>query len=450
LKTFTKLAIRWILIWALILSCSVFSYPHKAQGARGPDPAQSTPVFIPLVTNVCNHCYFVDSLSGSDTNSGTSVDRPWKTLAPVNAASFQPGSTIHFKRGSFWDDQLFIDTSGVEGRPVTFTVYGSGAPPIFSNSGHGLSWTSVIFIQADWIVVDGLIVRDTHDVGIYVAQGSDHNVVRNNEVTDVGEGISVHGQYNLITQNSIHDLHIINDTPGGDDDYGAVGIVLNDSNNEISYNRILHCLAHSYDFGTDGGAIEWYEHANNNYVHHNVASGNAGFLEVGVGSVDGARVAYNVSINNGRFSLINLTGKFASDVLNFRVENNTIIEEAMGGRGWVIFSFEGNPVANTFLIRNNILYARNFQAISNKSSFSHDHNLYSLDDITVLGFTLGPGELSADPQFVNPANLDLHLMSSSPAIDGGIELGYSLDFDNRPVPVQIKPDLGAFEYQGTR
>ncbi len=38
-------------------------------------------------------------------------------------------------------------------------------------------------------------------------------------------------------------------------------------------------------------------------------------------------------------------------------------------------------------------------------------------------------------------------MPSSPAIDAGIDLGYALDFENNPVPVQTKPDLGAFEFQ---
>jgi hypothetical protein len=131
------------------------------------------------------------------------------------------------------------------------------------------------------------------------------------------------------------------------------------------------------------------------------------------------------------------------------VENNTIVEQAEGERGWVIFSFEGDPVAETFLVRNNILYVENFQAVSNKTTFSHDHNLYSLDSSTELGFDLDSGEQITDPLFVNLANQDLRLSSSSPAVDSGIHLGYLLDFDNRTVPVNDVPDLGAFEHQGT-
>jgi len=442
-----KSRIRRFLLLVVIISCLAYSTPQDARGTTDLNLAQPTIVFLPLVSKTCNTCYYVDSVAGSDTNPGTSIDKPWRSLARVNATQFLPGSKIHFKRGSYWNDELFIDTSGVNGKPVTFTPYGIGNPPIFSNSGNGSNWTTAIFIQADWIVVEGFKVSDIHDAGVYIAEGADHNVVRDLEITNVGEGIPVHGQYNLITQNYIHDLRMINNTPGGVDDYGAVGVVLTNSNNEVSYNRIIDCIAASYDFGVDGGAIEWFGNADNNYVHHNLAIENAGFLEVGIGSVHGARVVYNVSINNRRFSLLNLTGNFASDVSDFRVENNTLIEEAEAERGWVIFGFEGEPDVNTFLVRNNILYVENFQAISNKTTFSHNHNLYSLQSGTVLGFNLSSDEQLADPRFIDLPNQDFHLMPSSPAIDAGIDLGYSLDFENHPVPVNTMPDLGAFEHQ---
>lgn len=445
--SFFKPTLSIVFLLSLTLSGVHPSLLQNRRGENGSVIDESTSIFLPLISSSCPNCFFVDSISGSDNNPGTSSDRPWKSLAPVHAAAFQPGSVVHFKRGSNWDSGLFIEESGVSGRPVTFTTYGSGDPPVFSNSGDGSSWTSAVFIEADWIVVEGFLVRDVHDVGVYIANGSDHNIVRNIETTNVGEGISVYGQYNLITQNTIHDLHIINNTPGGVDDYGAVGVVLANSDNEVSYNRMIRCIAASFDFGVDGGAVEWYGTASNNYVHHNWASGNAGFLEVGVGSVQGAVVAYNVSINNGRFSLLNLTGSFESAVSNFRVENNSIVEEAENDSGWVIFSFEGNPAASTFLVRNNILYVENFEAVSNKSTFSHNNNLYSLGAGTVLGFDLGSAEQITNPQFVNLADHDLHLTPWSPAIDSGIELGHWLDFDNRTVPVNHAPDLGVYEYQ---
>jgi hypothetical protein len=399
---------------------------------------------------MCGNCYYVDSVNGSDTNSGTTPSNPWKTLSPVNAKKFSPGSVISFKRGSSWTGSLVINESGAPGNPITFTAYDTGDRPILRNPGDSNNLTRAVIINANWVIVEGLLVRDTYDAGIKILAGAEHNIVRDNEITNTGLGIQINGQYSLFTHNYVHDLHMVVNTPGGNnDDYGAVAVVLsNASYNEISYNRMVNCIAPSYDFGTDGGAIEWWGNTDGNYVHHNWAMDDNGFLEVGGGSAKDTIVAYNVSINNGIFALVHLTGSFASSVTNFRVENNTIVETGNGAYGWVALGFEGVPIQSTLLARNNILYINRFVAISNMSSFTHDHNLYYLSGGTKTGFTLGQGEKIADPLFVNLASQDLHLQPTSPAIDAGVNLGYTLDFDDHPVPIGAAPDDGAFEFQG--
>jgi hypothetical protein len=57
-----------------------------------------------------------------------------------------------------------------------------------------------------------------------------------------------------------------------------------------------------------------------------------------------------------------------------------------------------------------------------------------------------PGELFADPQFVNPTAGDFYLQFSSIAIDAGIDVGLTQDFYGRPVPQGSAPDIGAYEY----
>lgn len=407
----------------------------------------SAQIFLPMLSNDCGNCFYLDSVSGSDSNSGTSIDEPWQTLAPLHLTNLLPGSIVNFKRGSHWEGGLAIYDSGVQDKPILFTAYGDGDRPTFSNPGNGTEWTSGIMIYADWIKLEGLKVHDVHDAGVYIADGSDYNSVSDVEVTDAGIGISVLGRHNIVTRNYLHDLKMINNTPGGtEDDYGAVGIWLGNSYNEISYNRIVNCIAPSYDFGTDGGAIEWYGFADGNFVHHNWASGNKGFLEVGVGSAKDNVVAYNLSVNNGRFSIIHLDGSFQSDVRNFRFENNTIVEAMHNEPGWVIFGFGGDPRLDTFILQNNIVYADNFQAISNKSNFTHSHNLFFLNNVPELGFPLDPSEIQSDPLFVDLANENYRLKQGSPAIDRGLELGHTLDFENQPVFWGQAPDLGAYEY----
>jgi hypothetical protein len=449
LKISTLQVIRWFLLLVFAAFGLVGAHPVYAQEPGGLNPDQSTFLYLPVITFGCQNCYFVDSIGGSDTNSGASDTKPWRTLARVNATAFAPGNVVHFKRGSSWTGLLDIENSGVEGRPITFKAYGTGARPIFRNPGAANNLTRAVIIDASWIIVEGLLVRDTFDAGMKILPGANHNIVRDTEITNTGLGIQINGQYNLFTGNHVHDLHMVVNTPGGSDDYGAAGVALiNGSFNEISSNRIVNCIAPSYDFVSDGGAVEWYGNSNNNYVHHNWASGNDGFMEVGGGSARDNIVAYNVAYNNSRFSLLHLTGTFQSIVENFRIENNTIVENGSNSLNWAILDFDGNPAQNTLIARNNILYMNRHGIAANSSSFTHDHNIYYLTGGAQLGLSLGPAEMIADPMFLNLAVQDFHLRSSSPSINSGVNLGYIRDFDQHPVPVSSIPDIGAFEFQG--
>ncbi|MBT3375520.1 MAG: right-handed parallel beta-helix repeat-containing protein [Lentisphaerae bacterium] len=72
--------------------------------------------------------YFVDSQAGDDSNSGLSVTEPWQFVRRVNQAQLQPGDTVRFKAGTVWRESLTC-RSGAEGRPVTYTSYGTGPKP---------------------------------------------------------------------------------------------------------------------------------------------------------------------------------------------------------------------------------------------------------------------------------------------------------------------------------
>ncbi len=441
------------LILALVLSSQFglqLTAPVASLGAVNSGLGQDTNIYLPFVSKACTNCYYVDSINGSDANLGTTEGLPWRTLTPVHAENFLPGDVVLFKRGSSWMGRLVVGNSGTPSNPITFTTYGIGDRPIIRNPGGPGNLTDAVLIEANWVIVEGLLVRDAQAAGVLIPQGWGHNVVRDIEATNAGLGIYVNGQNNLVTRNYIHDLHMVVNTPGGNDDYGAVGVGLgnNASFNEVSYNRIINCIASSYDFGTDGGAVEWWGSTDSNYVHHNWAAANKGFFEVGGGSAKNTTVAYNVSVNNGQFSSFHVSGPFASQVENFRVENNTIAESASAGQHWVIFGFDGDPTENALTVRNNIIYVDGFSAVSNTSSFAHDHNLFYLGGGTGLGFTLGLGDQITDPLFVNLPGQDFHLQPLSPAINAGVNLGYTLDFEDRPVPVGAAPDLGAFEYQG--
>ena len=77
--------------------------------------------------------YFVDSENGDDARDGLCAETAWKTLEKVNAAPLVGGDVVRFRRGGLWRGSL-VPKSGEEGRPVTYTTYGTGRKPIIQQS----------------------------------------------------------------------------------------------------------------------------------------------------------------------------------------------------------------------------------------------------------------------------------------------------------------------------
>ncbi len=89
---------------------------------------------ILLGTAVANAQDYYVSNSGSDSNSGMSQEKPWKTVDKVNYfKKFKPGDVIRFKCGDEWREQL-VPMSGSEKGYIEYTSYGTGEKPAFLGS----------------------------------------------------------------------------------------------------------------------------------------------------------------------------------------------------------------------------------------------------------------------------------------------------------------------------
>jgi len=118
-------------------------------------------------THAAGTTYYVDSASGSDTNTGTSPGAAWQTLTKVNATTFSPGDQILFKRGGVWHGQLHPLGSGalVGGvpTPITIGAYDTGSRPIIN--GGSLASGAAVYLrnQQYWVIQD---LEVTNDSGI--------------------------------------------------------------------------------------------------------------------------------------------------------------------------------------------------------------------------------------------------------------------------------------------
>jgi len=78
--------------------------------------------------------YYIDSVKGSDFNSGKSESKPWKSLSKINNTTFLPGDKILFRAGGLWNGQLTPKGSGAEKSPIIIDMYGKGNKPVISVS----------------------------------------------------------------------------------------------------------------------------------------------------------------------------------------------------------------------------------------------------------------------------------------------------------------------------
>lgn len=381
--------------------------------------------------------YYINSNTGSNQNDGLAAETPFLDFWKLDHIRIHPGDSILFAANSSYSGYFNVKYPGKAGEPVVISNYGKGERPDFSNPGE---WYAIGLV-AEHLIIENLQVHTTHTAGIQI--DSSNCVVKNCDIYNTGFGIAIYNKHNKIFENTIHDLHIIRNTPGGNDDYGAVGIEIECGANEIAYNSFINCIDTSYDYGVDGGAIELFGDIDSIYVHHNYAENCDGFFEVGGGTVKNIEIYYNLLLKNGEIGGFHFKGDFGAVVENFNIVNNTVYD--ISRDQYEVLWFNGNEYANEVKLMNNVIVYDGFQRFSGEKGFWHNYNIYFSPSNEPLGIQMNENEMFAKPGFISPETNNFELSSGSPSIDNGKMHSYQFDYLGNPISGH--PDLGAFEYQ---
>lgn len=408
---------------------------------------RSIPALLCIVS-LGHAAFYVSSENGSENGDG-SINSPWSSLSAVSRYSFSPGETVYFERGSSWNGSFEITASGTPERPIVYTSYGAGKRPAISNTDASTYDGNAIRVSANHIVIDDFYIHDCANSkprrvgGIVSLDRQNHHItVRNCRFSGCRVAVRMYAHDVLITKNYMH-------SPGGTINkwWGPMGIVGCSYNVEISHNRIEGFLAKN-NYGYDGGAIEIDDKGPkyNWKIHHNITRGNEGFLE----SIDADECP------SCTFSDLQFYCNYSDDYQwwidgpigrNPVIENNTVLRVRPANTQWNLCLSLHHAIPDAS-VRNNIFVLANGVTAFDEE-VPGNHNVYYSVDGSVdnpKGYPLGPGEIIADPQFVDYENRNVRLRPTSPAVDMGQSVLYKTDLEGKMVPQGAAPDAGAYEY----
>ena len=425
-------------------------------------------VLLMSINGVFATKYYVDPSSTSSTANG-SFASPWKTIAQVNSGSsiLLPGDTVLFKRGQTYVGKLNIAKSGTLSNPIVYTNYGTGDLPEFTNTVSGV----ITLYGKQYVVFDGIKITDKtisptdHSVQAKISyaiivDNSPNCTIKNSDISLVGVAIEITGGSNntLVTGNYFHNLRMVRNTVGGDDDYGANPMVVGSSNNTITNNRFEECWGTSYDYGFDGGAVEFFGSTmNDNKIMYNTAINCNGFIEIGSstnGSASNNIIAYNKVINCGILGVYQNGATFSVTVNNLQYYNNTVVETVKQyAKPSVLFWMAGTGNPGMVVVKNNIFWLSSGVNVAsskfNTGQMIHTNNIYRMTSGS-LGITPNATELQSSTAnlFTNisgsPDQWNYSLNATSPAINFGTAVGINKDFIGNQI--SGNPDAGILEY----
>src|SRR4051794_16958177 len=380
--------------------------------------------------------YYV-SPTGSDSNNGTSPSAPIQTLGRASNLPLAPGDQVLLQRGASFSGKLAIWRSGTASSPITIGAYGSGSKPLVTGDclEVGGSYVTMTDFTVQYCTVNGIW---TDGVG---------NVISNVEATHNIQGIDVaeHARNTKVVHNYLHNNdRMAPNTPGAFDDWGAVGMVVQGDDTEVAYNTISDNWAPCADFGTDGSAVEIYGGIGT-LVHHNTASNNRTFTELGNSRSADNTFAYNLVTSNlqdTEFLITRGSSDYFGPVSGTVAVNNSV---KLTGSNSLGFSCYAGCTPGFFMLYNNVLDVAGRIGYV-EGTMSGGNNVYwrgSMD-----GLKLMPGDRYADPRFRGR-----HLLPTprSPMVDAGRPGPMKKDLDGRRVGVDGNGDgkrgrdIGAYE-----
>jgi hypothetical protein len=346
------------------------------------------------------------------------------------------GDTIYFMNGAYtnplYDPYLTINkpislVGGWNGAPSGDLIVDPDMYEVVINGGS----TRSLFVVNDISGAGGLITITGFAFKYGYASPSGGAIYIQSGRVDITGNLfqeNIAGSYGgAIYVGSGEDVHILNNSFVGNEVTWGGGSIFAGTSSATTLIEGNVFTGGNADYGT---AI----HSDNCHlvINGNLFKDNPGHYTIDLYSNSiGSTISNNFIIRSTQNS-INLSG---ANTTSYEVINNTIMNAQFGI----------SPTNSLAIVSNNIITQTNYSINNSTGALSGSNNLF-------FGNTNDPNPLTDpvynDPVFINPSADNYHLGDESPAIDAGVVVALSEDYDGDERPIGDRFDIGADEVKG--
>lgn len=382
--------------------------------------------------NVVNQSYVI--VSGFEVRNYTTAKA---AQTPAGIWVTGAGSNIQLLNNKVHN---ITSTSEANGNAFGISVYGTSATPISNLTISGNQVYSCKTGNSETLNVDGNVVGFTIS----------NNIVHDNDNIGIdaigfeGVGPSGHDQASngTISGNTIYNITSYGN-PAYGNQYAADGIYCDGCTNVIIERNVVHNTDLNIEVASEHkGHTASFVTVRNNLVYKGNSNGiSIGGYASGVGGSDHITIVGNTLFENDTKNTGSGEFQVQYHATNNVFKNNIVFA---GSQGLMVNNFTKsvtNPVASDY----NVFYT--------SSPANAQWKWYAKNYTTWASYKTASGQDAhsyyADPLFLSQATPDLHVQSSSPAVNDGTNLGSSIvgttDYAGNPRVQGSNIDIGAYE-----
>ncbi len=137
--------------------------------------------------------YYIDSVNGDDSNTGTSINSPVKTIAGIKSLEAKPGTHILFKNGGEYECTATLTCNGTKENPVVISSYGEGEKAILKTDEKK---EVLRLFDCSYVTISNLQIKAPNGGGIWIDtynQTSEGITIENVYFTDI-QNYKVHSR----------------------------------------------------------------------------------------------------------------------------------------------------------------------------------------------------------------------------------------------------------------